>query len=1661
MDRSLQSPYFPGRGSVHSSLDETMRSSTYGLDTEKSAASPMFKPGLDAVPVSDEQSAVDEKSFVELLGHAGQLIEEALVKEEKATNLESVLTSGAGEGGYTYDVPQFVVSSSLPIPQTIVDEYERMQYAAFMGLFPEISRAWVTFDNRIYLWNYDEPSEIQTYDGLNQIIVSAGLVRPKPNIFVDEVQYLLVLSTAVEVVLLGVCFSGNSTKGDMSLILTQYSVPTDNIKMVKIKGSATGRIFMGGQDGNLYELSYQSEESWFSRKCRKLNHSGSRLNMLIPSFLQFGPKEGAIIDIAIDSSRNILYSLSESSTITVFDMGESGQELIKIASLRREEIGERMAMANEKARVVQNAISLVAISVIERHEAERVSLLAVTSNGIRIYFSVTATEPYSIMSSSSSAAPRLDPSRPAGLRVVYVRLPPPLVSNEAFTARNRTYAPGITPQGLGNVHVTHISKGVVLLADSRSEESDSVIGLSLDLASLAQRQQTVHQPRPMGTTVSAADAYLTAPRQGLEEMVTGIDFEFQQHLAPRELRDDTVGRVWDIAEIPTASSIPAALAELYVNSNVPPTSSASSWVPGSGTIPLGMLSELATQQILPPRRFVYMTHSDLYFVSKVRPVDILLRLFAAPQIDEAQIQRFFLRFTDAQACAMCLAIATSIYLSSTSLSPLQAARSSLSMLLPPTTTSQQHPSSSFSFSSPPPLNSFLSPAHNRRQVSNMSAIGGGAPAPAPVVLPTPSEHNAVSLAAGYFFKFGARQDVLTTAQPAGPSLVPSYRSTIIGRAIHTPEPTYSGKHEGLCLFVSRLLRPFWMHGVTVVSGDDKKVQKCRWTMEQRHDALTRFRALLKFIQDNQQRLAVSAIQPGRNGLNAQKTGSPPMSQPSRRDVFSPYGPTPSHASNTPRATSYASPLQPQQQQGNLNRSMYGAYGLQSPAGPAPPATPYGGGHMGTPGPSMAGLRYEDPLWMEQRSLEALCAFIKRCEEAFALLGILVDHNNFPRLVSALLPEMQVRLSGLTFASFVAAEEGAELARALIAAMIEIKTGLDPRKKSQQIRSTLISGLCDELRRDCPTFFSQADMYLHKAYECLQRAKQVLDEEERELLLTECLDLYTQQVAASANLPFICQEFSAVHFYWGVVDLCLRKAKALDPKNLAVKSTAIDDPKVQELHSSRMECYAHILDMLDVLLSEFKPPETKTDNAVVITAEQRAQYRAKAFQRAVESDDELFHYALYQWLIDRNLQDELLSIDSPLVERVLRRDEMLVKCPDLLWQFYVRRGNFAAATQVLYRLATQTGDSASKLGVTIERRIRYLCLAIDAAKSALSQSAHMNAMTDMLERLQDLMEVANVQLKIYNELVAKADVAPSTDAEASYREAASQLQHEVFDISDLYNKFASKYKLHECCLGVLYCSGHQDATLIRRYWQRLIEEHSAKSADKQWPEPLLSKMEELGHSYSSCDWIFPVDFIIDQLEKQQYRHLAETTSKVAGSSFEMPLKQEAIGFVAPASTSTVSTGRSWVPALLRRVGVSTSTIASVYMSLLESRDPFWHDLPHLHHIFVVVTDVIESWTYSVEPVINGYFRKQLSDQRAIECEEFVRSASWLLKTVRYCQTIAPKLAMTDDELKQLTQRLQEMESTISRILDQSAALGKSTNSMSDKTSSMFGRYTPLR
>eukprot|EP00171_Calliarthron_tuberculosum_P021182 IDg21182t1 len=67
--------------------------------------------------------------------------------------------------------PGILLRGSLALPAAFVSLYDSVRYKSFMGLFPQINRAWLTVDTRLFLWAYSAESFI----GLDPALASQPL----------------------------------------------------------------------------------------------------------------------------------------------------------------------------------------------------------------------------------------------------------------------------------------------------------------------------------------------------------------------------------------------------------------------------------------------------------------------------------------------------------------------------------------------------------------------------------------------------------------------------------------------------------------------------------------------------------------------------------------------------------------------------------------------------------------------------------------------------------------------------------------------------------------------------------------------------------------------------------------------------------------------------------------------------------------------------------------------------------------------------------------------------------------------------------------------------------------------------------------------------------------------------------------------------------------------------------------------------------------------------------------------------------------------------------------------------------------------------------------------------------------------------------------------
>lgn len=190
------------------------------------------------------------------------------------------------------------------------------------GAFPEIGCVWAAVDSSFFLWQIDSPVPVPLeYAGEGQVITTAGLVRPTPGVFVAAVEYVVILCTVVDVVMLALS-RADTGSADPELQrwelrpIPHYTAPTDAVILRSMGGTAGGRVFLGADDGRVYELQYKAAGTWGRGRCQ-LDVVTGKIWSFVPALFSYFRRPSAVVQLLVDQDRGVLYARSADSKIRV------------------------------------------------------------------------------------------------------------------------------------------------------------------------------------------------------------------------------------------------------------------------------------------------------------------------------------------------------------------------------------------------------------------------------------------------------------------------------------------------------------------------------------------------------------------------------------------------------------------------------------------------------------------------------------------------------------------------------------------------------------------------------------------------------------------------------------------------------------------------------------------------------------------------------------------------------------------------------------------------------------------------------------------------------------------------------------------------------------------------------------------------------------------------------------------------------------------------------------------------------------------------------------------------------------------------------------------------------------------------------------------------
>lgn len=552
--------------------------------------------------------------------------------------------------------PLVEVVDTWELPSVLIERYNASggEGTALCGIFPDIRRAWASVDNTLFMWRFDKwDGQCPEYSVDEQAICAVGLAKARPGIFVEAIQYLLVLATPAELILLGVCCSGRGDGSDpyaevVLQPLPEYRIPSDGVTMTCITCTDWGRIFLSGRDGHVYEMQYTTGSGW-QKRCRKVCVTAGLGNAIsrwvVPNVFKFAAVD-PIVEMVTDNERHILYGRTEQMKIQVFSLGPGGDGPLKKVAEERNLISQKdpsyggRQPTGSRLPSRSNKISMVSISPLSILESKSLHLVAVLSDGRRMYLT---TAPSGGNSGSLGALGGLGSNlqRPSCLKVVATRPSPPLGVGSGLAFGAMALSGRSQNEDLSlKIESGHYSAGALVLSDSSPSTSSSLLIVNRDSSTQASSTGLVASVRST---------------RALRELVSSLPIE---------------GRMLFVADVLPHPDTAAIVQSLYLELEF--CGFDGTWESSEkASRKLWARGDLSTQHILPRRRIVVFSTMGMMEIVFNRPVDILRRLLESSS-PRSLLEDFFNRYGAGEASAMCLMLAARIVCSETLISNIVA-----------------------------------------------------------------------------------------------------------------------------------------------------------------------------------------------------------------------------------------------------------------------------------------------------------------------------------------------------------------------------------------------------------------------------------------------------------------------------------------------------------------------------------------------------------------------------------------------------------------------------------------------------------------------------------------------------------------------------------------------------------------------------------------------------------------------------------------------------------------------------------------------------------------------------------------------------------------------------------------------------------------------------
>lgn len=577
---------------------------------------------------------------------------------------------------------------------------------------------------------------------------------------------------------------------------------------------------------------------------------------------------------------------------------------------------------------------------------------------------------------------------------------------------------------------------------------------------------------------------------------------------------------------------------------------------------------------------------------------------------------------------------------------------------------------------------------------------------------------------------------------------------------------------------------------------------------------------------------------------------------------------------------------------------------------------------------------------ENKAVQALGRLARSCQEGIAFLRVVLATNyDTKQLLSYFDKSLMGRFQQLTFGEFFTEAKNSNVARELVNSLINYVLN----------RGETVETVASVIQDRCPSYCSTGDVLEYKALEYIHRAKKSYKKKQVDTAsLAKSVSLIRKAASTIQldTLKDVVDDYVQLNYFQGVVHVCLAVGGEQDPANIAVGYLRHKDSQSRNSHPehsakrraveaiptadpSANEDTATALSLSSSALPVGIPAATSSTAVVaggsktpVVVSEGELKYRAKmavfnliftelldkhpaladvgthdpAHDAMLKSNDEVWHFALYDWYLGHNRQNQIAQLDTPYVATYLQQGASGdLRVANLLWKWHQRHGDLLAAADVLLGLAR------GPLVKSLAQRVEFLSRAMGYCRSQPLQSQNAVRMMTMVRAYLGL---ALLQTEIYTKLETLQQNSPHLTRMPDI----SDLNNKIYTVSELYNNWAEPNGLYDVCFAIFEFADFRDPVEIHQCWNNLFTKarlEDTRDSTVHYTH-ISSLVSQLGSKYKTVPTIFSVKELIPLLE------------------------QYAVDY-------TRSSPPGWIVDTFLSIGIERAALEEIYASLLANQE----------------------------------------------------------------------------------------------------------------------------